>query len=98
MSQMHGHDNKRKGIKRRRSHRRAIDGISQSVERALSRFVDTGTMTAIVPVELLAKEQDKYVDVYTVIMVPKAKLMPVNDASHRRMEFLTVVENLHPTV
>uniref|UniRef100_W6NQ32 Uncharacterized protein n=1 Tax=Haemonchus contortus TaxID=6289 RepID=W6NQ32_HAECO len=57
---------------------------------------DTGTMTTIVPAELLAKEQDKCVDVDTLRMIPKAKLMPVNDASHRAMKFIIVVEEFHP--
>ncbi|XGW16659.1 hypothetical protein V3C99_001814 [Haemonchus contortus] len=54
-------------------------------------LVDTGSMISIVPVELLAKAQDKGVDLDSLSMIPKAKLKPVYDASDRRMDFLAAV-------
>uniref|UniRef100_W6N9G5 Uncharacterized protein n=1 Tax=Haemonchus contortus TaxID=6289 RepID=W6N9G5_HAECO len=48
-------------------------------------------MISIVPVEFLAKAQDKGVDLDSLSMIPKAKLKPVYDASDRRMDFLAAV-------
>uniref|UniRef100_A0A7I5E7W1 Integrase catalytic domain-containing protein n=1 Tax=Haemonchus contortus TaxID=6289 RepID=A0A7I5E7W1_HAECO len=54
-------------------------------------LVNTGSMISIVPMELLAKAQDKGVDLDSPSMIPKAKLKPVYDASDRRMDFLAAV-------
>ncbi|KAK6030072.1 zinc knuckle [Ostertagia ostertagi] len=54
-------------------------------------LIDTGSMISIVPVELLAKVQDKGFDLDSLGMVPKSKLKPVVDASNNRMDFLAAV-------
>ncbi|KAK5971832.1 hypothetical protein GCK32_013478 [Trichostrongylus colubriformis] len=54
-------------------------------------LVDTGSMISIVPVELLAKVQDKGFDLDSLEMIPKSNLKPVFDASNNRMEFVAAV-------
>ncbi|KAK6031379.1 hypothetical protein OSTOST_02472 [Ostertagia ostertagi] len=51
-------------------------------------LIDTGSMISIVPVQILAKIQDRGFDLDSLIMVPKSKLKPVFDASDNRMDFL----------
>ncbi|XGW13384.1 hypothetical protein V3C99_000035, partial [Haemonchus contortus] len=63
----------------------------QLLDEKCEALIDTGSMISIVPVELLAKAQDKGFDLDSLVMVPKSKLKPVVDASNNRMDFLAAV-------
>ncbi|KAK6010697.1 hypothetical protein OSTOST_24249, partial [Ostertagia ostertagi] len=54
-------------------------------------LIDTGSMISAVPVEILAKAQDRGVNVDALRFVAKSQLPPVFDASTNRMEFLGAV-------
>ncbi|KHJ95844.1 hypothetical protein OESDEN_04202 [Oesophagostomum dentatum] len=54
-------------------------------------LIDTGSMISIVQRTILARAQDKGVDVTSLRLVPKSQLKPVFDASTHEMKFLEAV-------
>ncbi|VDP04324.1 unnamed protein product [Heligmosomoides polygyrus] len=54
-------------------------------------LLDTGSMISIIPVETLAKVQDRGVDVDALQFLQKSELRPVFDASNNLMHFLGAV-------
>ncbi|KAK6016205.1 zinc knuckle, partial [Ostertagia ostertagi] len=54
-------------------------------------LIDTGSMISVVPVNILAKAQDKGVNVDALRLVENSQLTPVFDASNKRMAFLGAV-------
>ncbi|KAK6017468.1 zinc knuckle [Ostertagia ostertagi] len=54
-------------------------------------LIDTGSMVSVIPVNILAKAQDRGIDVDALKLIEVSQLAPVFDASNRRMEFLGAV-------
>ncbi|KAK6031471.1 zinc knuckle [Ostertagia ostertagi] len=54
-------------------------------------LVDTGSMISIIPIEIVARAQDRGFDVDSLSVVPKSKLKPVFDASNNEMDFMGAV-------
>ncbi|KAK6017783.1 zinc knuckle, partial [Ostertagia ostertagi] len=54
-------------------------------------LIDTGSMVSVIPVEILAKAQNRGIDVDALKLTEKSQLAPVFDASDRRMRFLGAV-------
>ncbi|KAK5966835.1 CCHC-type domain-containing protein [Trichostrongylus colubriformis] len=61
------------------------------LEDRCKALVDTGSMISIIPIEVLARAQDRGFDVDSLAVVPKSELKPVFDASSNRMDFLGAV-------